>query len=245
MHSKTWFEDWFDKSYYHTLYQNRNEEEAERFIRNLVNLLDLDEGSNVLDLACGKGRHAITLSQYGYHVLGVDLSKNSIEAAKKFETHTLQFAVHDMRNVIEGHSFSAVFNLFTSFGYFDTMHDNERVLQAIHAMLQGEGMLVIDFMNSSKVISELVISEEKTVDTITFQIDREYNGTHILKHIRFVADGNDHHYTERVQALTKSDFETILRQTGFEIIRTFGDFDLNPFDEKSSDRLILIAKKKE
>lgn len=243
MNSKTWFEDWFDKSYYHTLYQNRNEEEAERFVKNLVNFLNLDADSHVLDLACGKGRHAVTLSQFGYRVLGVDLSKNSIEAAKQFQTNSLQFAIHDMRNVINGHTFSAVFNLFTSFGYFDTMHDNERVLKAIHTMLKRDGMLIIDFMNSTKVISELVTSEEKTVDAITFQIDREYNGTHIIKHIRFIADANDHHYTERVQALTKNDFEIILKQSGFKIIRTFGDFDLNPFDEQSSDRLIMIAQK--
>ncbi len=243
MESKSWFEDWFDKSYYHTLYQHRNEEEAEKFIANLVDFLNLKDGVSVLDLACGKGRHAITLAQYGYRVLGVDLSKNSISAAKKYENDRLMFAVHDMRNPIPGQSFSAVFNLFTSLGYFDAIHENERVLNAIHEMLEVDGKLVIDFMNSQKVIRELVLSEEKTIDEITFQIEREYNGSHIIKHIRFNADGDNHHYTEQVQALTADDFDSLLKQSGFKIIRTFGNFDLDPFDADTSERFILVAQK--
>jgi len=75
---KEWFEDWFDTNYYHVLYQNRNEEEARRFIHNLIDHLGIPKGVKVLDLACGKGRHSITLNDLGYDVLGEDLSPNSI-----------------------------------------------------------------------------------------------------------------------------------------------------------------------
>ena len=80
--SKDWFADWFDTSYYHTLYKNRNLVEAELFIQRLIQRLPLKEGDRVLDLACGKGRHAVTLSECGFDVLGVDLSPNSIIDAK-------------------------------------------------------------------------------------------------------------------------------------------------------------------
>ena len=43
--------------------------------------------------------------------------------------------------------------------------------------------------------------------------------------------------------LLSDDFESLLRNNKFQIIHTFGDFNLNPFDEKTSDRLILIATK--
>lgn len=243
MESKEWFVDWFDTSYYHTLYKDRNDEEAAEFIANLMRFLKLEKESRVLDLACGKGRHSVTLNKLGYNVLGVDLSPNSIESAKYHANNTLDFAVHDMRNVIHGEQFKAVFNLFTSFGYFDTICDNECVVCSIHEMLEDEGYLIIDFMNASKVIANLVIKEEKTIDGITFDLERNYDGEHIFKHIRFEANNTSFYYTERVQALKEADFIQLLTDNNFEIIRTFGDFSLNPFDENTSDRLIIIAKK--
>lgn len=243
MENKEWFASWFDTTYYHSLYKNRDHKEAERFINNLVEHLQLPGGSKVLDLACGKGRHSMTLFTHGYNVLGVDLSPNSIEQAEYFANEHLQFQVHDMRKIIPNKKFDAVFNLFTSFGYFDSMEDNLRVLLAVYEMLNPNGILVIDFMNASKVIANLVTKETKVEDDITFNITREYDGQHIFKHIEFEADEQHHKYMERVQALKLSDFSTLLQHCGFNIIRTFGDFDLGSFEETTSDRLILIAQK--
>lgn len=243
MSSKEWFAEWFDTTYYHTLYKNRNDEEAEQFISKLLSFLNLKENASVLDLACGKGRHSVTLNKHGLTVLGVDLAPNSIQEARKSQKTGLSFDVHDMREVIEGKSFDAIFNLFTSFGYFDDLQDNVRVIQSMHTMLNDEGILVIDFMNASKVIANLVTKEEKEIDGIHFNIERVYDGQHIFKHIKFTDAGKDFHFTERVQALRKDDFYDLLAQNKFEIIRTFGDFSLNDFDENTSDRLIIIARK--
>jgi 2-polyprenyl-3-methyl-5-hydroxy-6-metoxy-1,4-benzoquinol methylase len=244
MTKKEWFADWFDTSYYHTLYKNRNEEEATIFIQNLIEHLSLAAGASVLDLACGKGRHSVTLNNLGFTVLGVDLSQNSIQQAKKFENETLHFSVHDMREVIPDKQFSAVFNLFTSFGYFDSLAENNQVIQSVHAMLEPNGLLVIDFMNAHKVIEHLVTAEEKVIDGIRFQIERKFDGTHIYKHIH-VEDGEyKQSYVERVQALKQADFIELLENNDFTILSTFGDFHLGRFVEATSDRLILLAKKK-
>jgi hypothetical protein len=48
---------------------------------------------------------------------------------------------------------------------------------------------------------------------------------------------------ERVQALLLADFLALL-ETNFEIIGTFGSYDLNVFHEETSDRLILLAQLK-
>lgn len=239
-----WFASWFDTSYYHTLYKNRDDKEARQFIVNLVENLNLTKPNHVLDLACGKGRHSVTLNELGYNVLGVDLSPESIASASDSINDSLHFSVHDMREVIEGKRFGAIFNLFTSFGYFDDTKDNERVLNSVHSMLENEGILVIDFMNASRVIDNLVATEIKTVDNIVFNISRRYDGQHIFKDIKFEDHDESFHYTERVQALKKEDFETLLNNCNFEILRTFGDFNLSEFNENDSDRLIIIARKK-
>ena len=243
MEEKEWFAEWFDTEYYHILYKDRDHTEAERFIKNLIQFLDLPTGVHVLDLACGKGRHAYFLNQLGYSVTGADLSSASIREASTFTNENLHFLVHDMRKVIANRHFSAVFNLFTSFGYFDDQNDNLSVLKSIYTMLNPKGLLVIDFMNAAKVIDQLVTHEVKTVEGIEFNISRRYDGAHIFKTIHFEDRGSSFQFTERVQALRRNDFEVLLKQSGFNILHTFGNFDLEPYKEDQSDRLILIAER--
>jgi SAM-dependent methyltransferase len=244
MENKEWFAEWFDSPFYHRLYSNRDDHEARRFVEHLVAFLALTPGQSVLDLACGKGRHSITLNACGMDVIGADLAPKSIADAAEHSNESLSFVVHDMREVIPGKHFDVVMNLFTSFGYFDSTEDNKRVLNSIHDMLHPNGLLVIDFMNAIRVVNTLVKEETKEVEGTTFQISRRYDGTHIFKDIQFSDSGKAFHFTERVQAITDQDFSALLEACGFELIRTFGDFELNPYAAETSDRLILIARKR-
>lgn len=239
-----WFETWFDTTYYHILYQNRDFTEAERFINNLLGYLNLSKNANCLDLACGKGRHSIFINKKGYKVTGVDLSENSISEAKPFENETLSFDTHDMREVYKENTYDVIFNLFTSFGYFDDYEDNLKVLNAVNKMLVKDGLVVIDFMNAYFVLDNLVEKEIKTLDGIDFQITKSYDGKHIFKNIDFSDQGTEYHFQEKVQAIKKEEFEMLLKEAGFEIQKIYGDFSLSPFNRKESDRLIIIAKKK-
>jgi 2-polyprenyl-3-methyl-5-hydroxy-6-metoxy-1,4-benzoquinol methylase len=98
---KEWFAEWFDTTYYHVLYQDRDFNEAERFITSLSKFMNLPLHSSILDLACGKGRHSLQLNQLGYKVKGVDLSSNSISEARKKRNTSLTFDVADMRYPLE------------------------------------------------------------------------------------------------------------------------------------------------
>ena len=243
MQKKEWFAEWFDTPYYHILYKNRDNHEARVFIKSLVDLLQLPEASSVLDLACGKGRHSITLNEFGYTVLGVDLSAQSIAHADQFSNSSLSFAVQDMREPIQSKRFDAVFNLFTSFGYFSSKHENEKVCQAMAQMLNSGGKLVIDFMNAQKVIQNLVPSELKKVQDIEFDIKRIYSGTHIIKQISFQDKGQKFEFQEQVQAIDLSMFKELLAPY-FTIDSIFGSFELNEYIASESDRLIIIATRK-
>lgn len=241
--NKEWFAEWFDTPYYHTLYKHRDFSEAERFISNLLDYLQLPKEAKCLDLACGKGRHAIFLNKQGYNVTGVDLSANSISEAKAFENDSLRFDVHDMREVYEENAYDAIFNLFTSFGYFDDDAQNEKVLRSMHKMLKEDGVLVIDFMNAHKTIKNLVAQEVKEVDGIEFDISRKYDGSHIYKNIAFEDDGESFSFQERVQAIKKERFLELFDKVGLKVKDTFGNFSLDPFDAETSDRLIFICEK--
>ena len=236
-----WFASWFDTPYYHILYKDRNYREAQIFMDNLTHYLNLPEKAKVLDLACGKGRHSIYLNQLGFDVLGADLSENSIAEASKNINDTLHFQVHDMREPFED-KFDAIFNLFTSFGYFENDEDNLKTLVAIKDSLTEYGFAVIDFMNVNQVIANLVPAEVKTVDEIDFHIKRYVADNHIYKEIDFEDQGEKFHFTEKVKALTLDDFTQMMETAGIFLLDIFGDYKLKKFHKKDSERLIMIFK---
>ena len=239
--TENWFVSWFDTPYYHILYKDRDYSEAQLFMDNITNYLNLPEQAKILDLACGKGRHSIYLNQLGFDVTGADLSENSILEAKKAENDTLHFEVHDMRIPFED-KFDAVFNLFTSFGYFENESDNLMTLNAIKESLTEYGFAVIDFMNVVQVIENLIPNEVKTVDGIDFHIKRYHRDGYIYKEIDFEDQGNQYHFTEKVKALTLSDFETLMEEAGIYLLDIFGDYKLKKFHKRESERLIMIFK---
>ncbi|MBQ0116770.1 MAG: class I SAM-dependent methyltransferase [Flavobacterium sp.] len=239
--TKKWYASWFDSPYYHILYKDRDYAEAQLFMDNLTAYLNLPEEAKILDLACGRGRHSVYLNKIGFDVTGADLSPNSIEVAKKHENDKLHFEVHDMRDSFD-QKFDAIFNLFTSFGYFEQDVDNIKTLEAIKNSLNDYGFAVMDFMNVEQVIPNLVAEETKVVEGITFDIKRYYKDKHIYKEIRFTDEGHDYEFTEKVSALNLADFEQLMEQAGIFLLETFGDYKLNKFHPAESQRLIMLFK---
>ena len=175
----------------------------------------------MLDLACGAGRHSRVLARLGYRVSGCDLSKNSIDQANNNALTGTDFFVHDMRKQLPA-NYSAIFNLFTSFGYFDDLSDNLSVLKSVETALDNDGVFVLDFMNATKVIAQLNPSEIIQRGEIHFNISREVVNQRIVKSIAFEAEGKSYHYEEKVQALQLADFELLFEKAGLKITARFG-----------------------
>lgn len=241
MKTKDWFTNWFNTPYYHILYKDRNDDEAQFFMKHITTFLNLPKTTHILDLPCGRGRHSVFLNSLGYKVTGGDLAANSIKLAKEFENETLNFKVHDMRAPFNN-KYDAVFNLFTSFGYFEDDKEDILILNNIKQSLKKDGFFVFDFLNAEKVKLNLVAKETKIVNSITFNIKREIKDGFIYKHISFFADGENHTYTEQVKYLDLDKMTAFFEKVGFTITNVFGDYDLNAFEAKTSERLILIAK---
>lgn len=243
MENAEWYVDWFNSPYYHLLYTNRNYTEANFFIDNLCGNLDLASRATIWDLACGKGRHSIALNKKDFHVIGTDLSVNSITEASQHSSTTLDFFVHDMRQPFKIGYFDAVFNLFTSIGYFKDFGDNYAVFKNVALALKQNGVLVIDFFNSNKIIDSFKTDYTEQRGTILFEIKKKIVNNAIVKRIEFSDANKNFYFEETVSLLKKSDFVDFAEQAGLTLVNTYGNYKLEPFDEKTSERLILIFKK--
>jgi SAM-dependent methyltransferase len=241
--TKEWFGPWFDSPYYHLLYKNRDHNEARFFIDRLISYFNFKKNDRILDLACGKGRHAIYLNSKGFDVVGLDLSTRNIEFARNFENDRLHFHVHDMRFPWHGDKFDYTLNLFTSFGYFETPGENQQSLHAIANGLKKGGKLLIDFLNPYTVINNLVPDEVKSEGGIDFHIKKYLDGEYIVKDIRFQDKGQTFHYQEKVKAIRRVRFLEYFENSAFEVIDIFGDYELNPYFAEESERLIFVLRK--
>jgi len=242
MEKKTeWFEHWFDTKYYHLLYDHRDEDEAQFFMQNLIRFLGVRKGDHILDLPCGKGRHSVFLNAQGFNVVGADLSKNSIDFAKQFENESLQFRIHDMREPLLK-KYHTIFNLFTSFGYFEEDTTNITVLENFKQALLENGKIVIDFLNIAKIKQHLIEKETFDKNGLTFHITRKIKEEILIKEISFEADGRSHHYTEKVQCLTLEKMIKLAGMANLKVQHTFGDYNLSIYDKNNSERLILVLQ---
>jgi cyclopropane fatty-acyl-phospholipid synthase-like methyltransferase len=240
-----WYQTWFDTPYYHILYQDRDIAEATFFLKNLLTYLKLEQHQSILDVACGKGRHALYLASQGYKVTGIDLSPSSISSAQeeaKSKDLSAKFYVHDMRMPTNEQA-SLVLNLFTSIGYFEDKNDNLKAIQAFYDSTVKGGHVVIDFLHASRVKKGLVTDEVVTKGGVNFELKRTFKSGWIQKDITFIHNGVSYGFKERVAALDLSDFEQMFEKVGFNIQNIFGNYNLNPFETETSERLILIARK--
>lgn len=239
----TWYANWFNSPYYHVLYKTRNDDEAQDFIEHLIKKINIPLDAKILDLACGKGRHAIYLNKMGFDVSGIDISPTNIANASQHCNKRLQFEVHDMQMPYKENYFDYVLNLFTSFGYFENPAENISVLKNINRNLCDNGILLIDFMNVHTLTNTLVEEEHKNLDGISFQIKRFIENQYVVKKINITDQSKKCTYEERVQLLSLDDFEKYLNITGFKIVNLFGDYKMDNFSPQLSPRLILLANK--
>ena len=242
-----WFETWFNTPYYHILYKDRNFEEAENFITLLINDLKIPEHSKIIDLACGKGRHAVFLNKMGFEVLGLDLSEESISQNKIFENDTLKFKVHDMREAIypeiSTQKVDAVCNLFTSFGYFESDVEDKKIFRSVADALVDNGFFILDFLNEQWVKNTLVPQAITTKGDIEFHISKRIEDQHVIKDINFKDQGEAFHLLEKVKLHTLEEIGSYAEELGFERVKIYGDYHLGAFDRDTSPRCINVFRK--
>jgi SAM-dependent methyltransferase len=245
MQALPWFKNWFNSPYYHQLYFNRDEQEAARFIDKLIDKLNPPQGALMLDVACGKGRHAIHLAEKGFDVTGIDLSEDSIKEALINQTENLHFFLHDMRLPFYINYFNYAFNFFTSFGYFATRREHDNSIRTIAQSLKKGGYFVLDYLNVHYAEDHLVHQFDKEIDGVNYFITKWFDETHFYKKI-VIEDEALHEpltYSEKVAKFSLGDFTEMFAYQGLQIQEIFGDYNFGMYDVKKSPRLVMIAKK--
>jgi ubiquinone/menaquinone biosynthesis C-methylase UbiE len=242
-----WYRDWFRNANYGIVYKHRDDQEAEQMIDLIEKVTGHDPKRHVLDLACGFGRHAISIARRGYpNVTGVDLSPTLLDEARRDaeqEGYSIRFVEADMRQLPD-ENFDLVTNLFTSFGYFQEDRENAEVIRSVSRHLNPGGWFVIDFFNSRWVRTHLVASDERLLEGgLRLEQTRWIENGRVEKRLLIREKEEAHEYIESVRLYEQPDFEKMFTDAGLRTTECFGSYTGDPYDRERSPRLILFARK--
>ncbi|MFT9849311.1 class I SAM-dependent methyltransferase [Aneurinibacillus sp. REN35] len=236
---------WFVRSFqedYSTLYQHRDEASARQEIDNLLSRLPLPKSGRVLDFCCGDGRHSRALAQHGYEVVGFDLSEYLLaEAKKKTQQENITYYRYDMREIPFEDEFDVLFNLFTSFGYFEQDADNIKVLQRMSQALKPTGHLVIDYLNPLYIEENLVPESTREAEGKQIVERRKIENGFVIKEITITEGGTTRQFFERVRLYHREEMKSMLESVGIDVTEVYGDYDFRPYS-KDGKRMIIYGR---
>lgn len=211
-----------------------------------IDVLRTREKQKVLDVATGTGFHSVRLLEAGFDVTSADGSAAML--ARAFENgkkrgHILKTVLADWRWLGQSTAerFDALVCLGNSFTHLHDELDRRRVLAEFYAALDPNGVLIIDQRNYDYMVDEGFKSKHKyyycgdDVDASPVSIDED-----LVRFQYSFADGSD--YTLNLHPLRKDYFRKLLREAGFERIRTYGDFK-STYEPNDPDFFIHVAEK--
>jgi len=196
-----------------------------------ANILKLTPEDHILDLACGQGRHSLELARLGYQVEGLDRSHYLIQRAKtlaKREGLNVKFREGDARKLpFPPDTFEVVVILGNSFGYFETVQDDIRVLKEIFRVLKPWGRLLVDVADGKHMKAHFQPRSWEWIDKKMF-VCRERSlsaDRHRLISREVVTDVTkgviaDQFYAERLY--TQDELTRLLEQTGMTEVTLHG-----------------------
>jgi len=241
-----WYEESFGEDYL-LVYKHRDMQGAASEVRQMIGWLNLPAGSEVLDLCCGTGRHALALADAGYSVTGVDLSAVLLREAHAADfDNRIRWIQSDMRSLPEdgtfAEKFDAVVNLFTSFGYFETDSEQMKVLHQIRKALKPEGRFIVDLLNAQYTADHLVPQSKRIQDGTIIMESRMIRHGFVVKEIIVREAGRPpRRYLERVKLYTLDTLKTMLANADLVVDEIYGSYDEDPYDATRSPRMIIVG----
>lgn len=256
--------EWYEQSFgedYLLVYKHRDFQGAYQEVQKMISWVKLPQGSSVLDLCCGMGRHSLALADAGYKVTGVDLSDVLLREARAADSEgRVSWHQGDMRAVPLDERFDAVVNLFTSFGYFEQDEEQLSVLKEIHRLLKPGGRFIIDYLNPAYVAAHLVPHSSREDDGNWIEEHRVIEDGFVKKQIAIrssasavtardaagpdtTAAGEESArvYHERVKLYPYEKFRALLEQAGLSVEQLHGSYNEDQYIEDASPRMIFVG----
>ncbi len=249
--------EWFESENFWTQYapimfDDARWAEAPTVAQYVKDIAKLAPGSKVLDAGCGLGRIAVELAALDLDVTGVDIIQSELDAARdsaEAEGVELTLINQDLRTFHAKNQFDCAVNLYTSFGYCDTVEEDMQILRNIADSVKPDGTFIMECTSRETAILYWTPGEEF-----------ERAGYRVVTHFEVVGAWEglksqwtlyplqknqkqpavDHTFIQRLYPATF--LRNKLLEFGFSKADVYGDFDHSPYDEHARTMIIIGRK---
>lgn len=214
----------------------------------VVSLLGLEQGARVLDMCCGPGRHSLELARRGYRVTGVDITSEYLEQARasaQSEDLDVEFVHGDAREFRRPRAFDAVISMYASFGYFDTVAEDQRQLEWAHRSLRSRGAVLIDSFGKEATSRVLTPRSWHRAGEDLMLMENVVLGAWERLALRWILvhpEGRIERAELRIRLYSAVELAALSRQAGFRSIDVFGDLDGGAYDHTATRMVAVIRK---
>jgi len=207
-------------------------------------------GGEVLDLACGFGRHAIGMAKLGYRVTGVDFNPRYLEIAAadaKAAGVSVRWQPGDMRKLGFERAFDAVYSFFTSFGYFGD-DENEQVLAEIARALRPGGAFLLEMANRDRLLThpqERTWSQREDGALLMEEITLEWVTSRVISRQHLIDPQGGTQVTKEfsLRTYTCAELSSLMRRHGLDVREVRGGANGEAY-VPDSRRLVIVAERR-
>ncbi len=225
--------------------------------------INVKPNSKVLDLACGIGRHAISLAKRGYRVVGVDKSSYYLSIAKQKLKQDpsldskLKFVRSDVSHILSNKSirklshFDTIISMCQSIGYYGARYD-EKIFCDLSKLATSNCILIIEVENrdwrvnnfhpfiiydfdGSQIHEHWVLKLETSIAQSRVDFYEKVSEPRILKHIMSL--------DMRIRLYSIHEIKELLERAGWRYLTSYGSIrTLEPLSVES-EYIVAVFKK--
>ena len=246
---KQWFEnESFWQNFGPVMFDSQRWAEAPGIAESVIKIAGLTKGSSVLDAGCGPGRISVELAAKGLDVTGVDIIQSELDAAKDSadaEGVKLDLINCDLRSFKSQKKFDCAINLYTSFGYCDTIEEDFQILKNIADSLRDNGFFILECTSRETAILYFTDGEwfERSGLTVLtqFSVEGAWEGLR-SKWTIINRDGQriEHEFVQRLYSAIE--LKRMMIRAGFNSVEIYGNYDFSAYNEHAKT-MVIVAKK--
>lgn len=250
MAKQEWFENEnFWNNYAPIMFDSKRWAEAPAVAEAVCRIAGLSKGAKILDAGCGPGRISVELALRGLEVTGVDLIQSELDAAAETaadENVDLELIRADLRTFKSDKKFDCAVNLYTSFGYCDTIEEDAQILKSIFDSLRDGGYFILENLSRETAIMNFTEGEwfERAGKTVLTQF--EVVGAWEGLRSRWILIDNktggriDHEFVQRLYSAVE--LKRILLGLGFKSVEIYGNYDFSHYNQNAKT-MVIVARK--
>jgi SAM-dependent methyltransferase len=199
-------------------------------------------GAQLLDIACGNGRHARELAGRGYQMTGIDLSEECIAEARNASTQAIHWVKADMRSISWISEFDGAYCFGNSFGYLAWEQARQFLAALARALKPGARFIVDTGMMAESILPSLARTRWFRLPDILMLSENRYHPAESRLDINytFVHDGQVETRPTTSYVYTVREFCRMHEEAGFRPLELVGSTAGEAY-QLGSPRLILVS----